>query len=93
VLTEFGWPASNPGTNIVPQNNVITGQNCGAANDKNQKAMIQGVIDLYRAKKLPCNTFEAFREVWKASSSGISFDAFWGVCSGNSPYSCLNVPS
>ncbi len=92
VLTEFGWAGANPGQSMRLQNNVITGQNCGPASDANQKLMVQGVINLYRAAKLPCNTFEAFRETWKATTSSIAMDAFWGVCQGTAPYDCINAP-
>jgi len=90
VLTEFGWPGAPAGSTIQPQANVINGRQCGLANDANQKIMVQKMVDLCRSHKLPCNTFQSFREVWKAQE--YNFDAHWGVCSGTPPYNCYNAP-
>jgi len=91
VMTEFGWPTAPQGTSTTSPANYATGQQCGVANDANQKLMIQNTIDLFRANKLPCNTFQAFGEQWKAQH--YSFDAFWGICRGTAPYDCVNVPN
>jgi exo-beta-1,3-glucanase (GH17 family) len=91
VLTEFGWAAAATGTSIKVQANVITGQQCGVANDANQKALVQAMIDLYRTEGLPCNTFEAYREPWKGTSDE-DVNRYWGICLGTSPYTCINAP-
>jgi len=91
VMTEFGWPAASSGTSILNPANVITGQQCGIANDANQKVMIQNTIELFRLNKLPCNTFQSFREDWKGNSV-TDINRWWGFCQGVPPYNCLNIP-
>jgi len=91
VMTEFGWPAAPAGTSAPNPANYITGQQCGIASDANQKLMIQNTIDLFRMNKLPCNTFQSFREDWKATI-GRDCDRWWGFCQGVPPYNCINTP-
>ncbi|KAL0489925.1 hypothetical protein AKO1_005457 [Acrasis kona] len=92
VVTEFGWPGAPAGQTFLNQANYVTGEQCGVCNDANQKVMVQNMIDLYRNTGLPCNTFEAFREAWKSSSS-IAPESNWGVCLGTSPYTCVGAPN
>jgi exo-beta-1,3-glucanase (GH17 family) len=91
VITEFGWASAASGSSIKLSANYITGQQCGIANDANQKAMVQAMIDLYRSEGLPCNTFEAYREPWKGTSD-IDVNRYWGICLGTAPYTCINAP-
>ncbi len=91
VLTEFGWASAPTGSSLTLTPNYITGQQCTVANDANQKAMVQATIDLYRENKMPCNTFEAYREPWKGTSDS-DVNRYWGICLGVSPYTCLNAP-
>jgi len=92
VVTEWGWPGAPAGQTYLNQANYATGQQCGVCNDANQKAMVQSTIDLYRNTGIPINTFEAFREAWKATSS-IAPEANWGICLGTYPYTCVSAPN
>jgi len=91
VMTEFGWPAATGGNSITNPANYVTGQQCGIANDANQKMMLQNTIDLFRMNKLPCNTFQSFREDWKGTSP-TDINRYWGFCQGVPPYDCINIP-
>jgi len=92
IVTEWGWPGAPPGQTFLSQANVATGQQCGVCNDDSQKVMVQNMINLYRNTGLPCNTFEAFREAWKGSSS-LSPEVNWGICLGTYPYTCVSAPN
>jgi len=91
VMTEFGWPSAPVGQSITSTANYVTGQQCGIANDNNQKVMVQSTIDLFRQNNLPCNTFQSFREDWKGTGAG-DINRYWGICQGQPPYNCVNVP-
>ncbi|MGR8980801.1 MAG: exo-beta-1,3-glucanase [Gammaproteobacteria bacterium] len=84
VLTEFGWPYSPEGGTEI---NVHTGQQCGIANKKNQKRVIQSTFEKLAARNWSGVVFEAFSENWKLGNEG-QFGSSWGICRGK-PYSCI----
>jgi exo-beta-1,3-glucanase (GH17 family) len=92
VLTETGWPTAPSGTTIMNTPNYVTGQQCGPANDANQKATVQSLINLYRSKQYPMNLFSAFKEAWKGATSQ-HIETQWGICDGTYPYTCKNQPN
>jgi len=91
LTTEFGWPGADNGVSIACPSNIYNGQVCSSANNGNQKVVVQGVIDLFRKTNRPCNTFEAYRESWKAIGTS-PIEGQWGICLGTSPYTCINAP-
>jgi exo-beta-1,3-glucanase (GH17 family) len=85
VLTEFGWPNGPAGRTEA---NDYTGQKCGIANSKNQVSVIKSTLKKLTEKKWSGTIFEAFSENWKPNDEGIS-GAYWGICAGQPPYTCL----
>lgn len=84
IMTEFGWPDSPEGATQV---NVHTGQQCGVANKKNQKRVIQSTFKQLTERNWSGVVFEAFSEKWKPSNEGL-FGGSWGICQGEPPYTC-----
>ena len=92
IMTEFGWPnGPKDGSEI----NIKSGQNCGTANNKNQKIIVEETFKKLNQKKWSGVVFSAFSESWKAKDEGVH-GSFWGICQGVPPYDCiknLKIPS
>jgi exo-beta-1,3-glucanase (GH17 family) len=84
MITEFGWPNGPEGGTEI---NVKTKQHCGIASKKNQTLVVQSTFKKLAKKKWSGVVFEAFSENWKPSEEG-NFGSFWGICLGESPYTC-----
>jgi len=93
ILTEYGWPGARSGQDIVSTANVYNGQQCGIANLNNQKTVNQQIVNICAANRLPCCLFSANNEEWKGNGNPNDVNNFWGICSGESPYNCFNVPT
>jgi len=95
ILSEFGWPSSW-GEDIYSEPNryVKTPPICGVGNPGNQSLYLTGIINACRTNNIPCNMFEAYQETWKSASTAYpegntrQFDSMWGICEGQSPYTC-----
>lgn len=84
ILTEFGWPSGPEGSS---ETNIKTGQHCGIASPKNQALVVQETFKKLAKKHWSGIVFEAFAENWKTSKEN-DFGKFWGICSGQPPYTC-----
>ena len=90
ILTEFGWPNGPEGGT---EKNIHSGQQCGIANTKNQKKVIESTFHKLAEKNRSGVVFEAFSENWKPKQEG-PYGSFWGICLGVKPYACtkkLNI--
>ena len=85
VLTEFGWPSGPEGGT---ETNDYTKQKCGVASPKNQLTVIKSTLQKLAEKNWSGTVFEAFSENWKPNDEG-NFGAYWGLCQGQPPYTCV----
>ena len=85
TLTEFGWPNGPEGGTEI---NKLTKQHCSIAGKKNQALVVKSTFKKLAEKGWDGVVFEAFSENWKPSEEG-DFGRFWGICQGESPYTCV----
>ena len=85
IVTEFGWPN---GPEDKKQIRLATGKSCGIANRQKQKHVIESSFKKFADHHVSSVVFEAFSEKWKPAVTHNSFEHFWGLCEGVSPYTC-----
>jgi exo-beta-1,3-glucanase (GH17 family) len=84
IVTEFGWPSGPQNSTEV---NNHTREQCGIASKQNQLLVVRETFKKLAKKHWSGVVFEAFSENWKPDDEG-SAGQFWGLCAGESPYSC-----
>ena len=84
ILTEFGWP-NGPNEDTNKKNK--SGQDCGIANYKNQRTVIESTFKKLREKNWSGVVFEAFSENWKTSEEGQN-GRYWGLCQMQPSFTC-----